>query len=560
MIHRKRWEELNSLVYAATIFLSVFFISSIFSRLSVDPHHDGIMFKPALDVAMGKILFLDTFTQYGALTTLIQAWAIQIFGPYVVVIKILTAFFYACEAVLLWLIWRYILPTWLATLSIILWALLLPFYVAVAFPWSTVYATVFQLVSLLSIIKFLKSSKEHYLFTAGIFAALVFWCRQPLGVICLLSIISYFILIILAKPIYFKESIRKLLIYLLGSILVFFIFIIWIIYNGAFDDFWLQSIKFSLLFNDAYGPKSFLELLSIFFPYPYSNWNPGYIYDLLPLSSLILFSIVIYRIFITKIITQNNQIILLITICSLAGWHIYYPFPDFMKASWGSSLMVGAFSYLIYLLINIRNNLKKNIVVIILLFIIYMPYVYNKIPQATLYFKATNVKIKYPTILRGLLLNQEQAYNLSEISYYIDDYFLTHNNFFINVTTDALYSTFTDNSRNFHPAHVKWTLLQYRIYPNYQKALLEYVNQYKPLLLVYLPPNIQSIGVKDGFPFVFNGEETFFGYGILRRFKGGATLIAPYSCNDAINKTANFSAKDEESIKSLCIMVQPGKK
>ena len=48
------------------------------SRLGVDAHHDGIMLKPALDVLAGQVLFRDTFTQYGALTTYLQAAALWI--------------------------------------------------------------------------------------------------------------------------------------------------------------------------------------------------------------------------------------------------------------------------------------------------------------------------------------------------------------------------------------------------------------------------------------------------------------------------------------------------
>ena len=47
--------------------LFVFF----FARINFEPHHTGLMYKTALDVAEGKILFRDTFAQYGALTSLL---------------------------------------------------------------------------------------------------------------------------------------------------------------------------------------------------------------------------------------------------------------------------------------------------------------------------------------------------------------------------------------------------------------------------------------------------------------------------------------------------------
>jgi hypothetical protein len=75
--------------------------------------------------------------------------------------------------------------------------------------------------------------------------------------------------------------------------------------------------------------------------------------------------------------------------------------------------------------------------------------------------------------------------------------------------------------------YVKWTVIQYVIYPDYQKALLDYIKREQPLVVVYLPPNIQTTKIENGVASVFNGEETFFGYQILHEFKGGLTLIAP---------------------------------
>jgi len=85
---------INKYFCPLALFALTLTIASIFSVLGVDPHHQGIMFKPAFDVAHGQMLFRDTFTQYGALTTLLHAWALRIFGDYLVVIQIETALFY----------------------------------------------------------------------------------------------------------------------------------------------------------------------------------------------------------------------------------------------------------------------------------------------------------------------------------------------------------------------------------------------------------------------------------------------------------------------------------
>ncbi len=66
------------------VFLGILIVAAHFARLDPDWHHDGILFKPAVDVAAGLSLFKETFTQYGALTTYLQAGAIAIFGKYLI--------------------------------------------------------------------------------------------------------------------------------------------------------------------------------------------------------------------------------------------------------------------------------------------------------------------------------------------------------------------------------------------------------------------------------------------------------------------------------------------
>ena len=126
-------------------------ISSYFAIMSLDPGHDGIMFKPALDVVNGKMLFKESFAQYGALSTLMQALAIKIFGEYVIVIRLLTTFFYSLIGFLLWIIWSRFLPKWLSTISCLIWICLAPYYFETYFfcPWSSVYALFFFITFML---------------------------------------------------------------------------------------------------------------------------------------------------------------------------------------------------------------------------------------------------------------------------------------------------------------------------------------------------------------------------------------------------------------------------
>src|SRR6266566_9789386 len=89
------------LVIAPLFFVATFIWVGFFATIHVEPHHDGVLFKPAMDVANGNILFKETFTQYGALTTFIQAFFLREFGETVFVMKLSAALFYALTAFVL---------------------------------------------------------------------------------------------------------------------------------------------------------------------------------------------------------------------------------------------------------------------------------------------------------------------------------------------------------------------------------------------------------------------------------------------------------------------------
>ena len=63
----------------------------------VDPHHDGLMLKSAMDVAAGRVVFRDSFNQYGLLTPLLQGAAVRFFGAEIIVLRLLTVLFTRCR-------------------------------------------------------------------------------------------------------------------------------------------------------------------------------------------------------------------------------------------------------------------------------------------------------------------------------------------------------------------------------------------------------------------------------------------------------------------------------
>jgi hypothetical protein len=161
-----------------------------FARVDVDPHHDGIMLKTALDVFGGQTLFRDTFSQYGALTTYLQVAALSA-HPTLLCLKLMTVAAYAATLFVLYASWRLILPRSLTWLACGLFLLFLPGYERnwlggfwVLLPWSSVLAMFFQAVAVYALMRvILDDQARRWGLLLGMACAATFWCRQPVGVL-----------------------------------------------------------------------------------------------------------------------------------------------------------------------------------------------------------------------------------------------------------------------------------------------------------------------------------------------------------------------------------------
>lgn len=512
------------------VFLLTGILAVVFARFGVDPHHDGIMFKPALDVALGKTLFRDTFTQYGALTTWLQASGIIVFGEYLLAIKLVTAFFYALASVSLWFVWREIMPTFLATLSSFIWIFLSPYLLAVTFPWSSVFALFFQILSTYFLILYVKNLRASWLIFAGLSAALTFWCRQPVGVFHYVALLLFITIWSMIRKIKFKRWLTEMSMITVGFFVTFFLFLAWITAHGALLDWWTQSIRFSLAFGEMYGKGFELKrLLSIFFPYPSDPNNAGYLWDIFPAACLFVFVQKIYKAFIKKTFSTKDTQVMALVIVALGSWHQYYPFPCFMHSFWAASPMIGILVYLLWSVFSkIKNVPIRMLATIIALIIIFAKDFRVRIPTVINYYHAPRVELFEPKILRGMKIEPAPAKIFSEISTHLNNYLKLHPNaVVINATTDALYMTFSDRMRNFHPAHVKWGLLQYVVYQDYQKSLLEYVARMRPLIFIYIPPDLKQSSENISKHNIFNGEELFEKYVVMFKTPEGLALIQP---------------------------------
>lgn len=156
------------------------------------------MLKPALDVLSGKFLFRDSFTQYGALTTYLQALTLAV-QPTLLAIRTVTVILYALTLFCLYAAWRIILPRSLTVVACALFILFIPVYETdpwnnehwMLLPWSSAYAMMFQSFGLYALFRVIKGDQpERWGLALGVICAAVFWCRQPVGVLMAGSLLA----------------------------------------------------------------------------------------------------------------------------------------------------------------------------------------------------------------------------------------------------------------------------------------------------------------------------------------------------------------------------------
>jgi hypothetical protein len=183
----------NSLlaVILAAITFSIFYP---FASIGVDFHHDGIILKPALDVSSGQVLFRDSFSQYGALTTWMHAICLRIY-PSLLSLRIFTVITYSLGVFFFVSCWLQLAPRGIAVTGWLIFIISAPFYDKrwLLLPWSSSLFLMFQAAVLTAVFKCIDNRNSiKWAILLGVFCAMGFWARPLLtgvGLSCALCLI-----------------------------------------------------------------------------------------------------------------------------------------------------------------------------------------------------------------------------------------------------------------------------------------------------------------------------------------------------------------------------------
>lgn len=506
-------------------FTVTFLWFGIFACIGIDLGHDGVMLKPAIDVANGQVLFRDTFTQYGALTTFIQALALKMFGPYLIVIRLTTVLFYSLSVMLLYYIWRNFLAPSFFWIMYGLFLVLAPFYFWIFLPWSSIYALFFMLLANLYMITFIKRGSAWLLWAAGATSALAFWCRQPSGIVMYLALLLYFAVCLTLEWKNWKRILNNFGMCTAGYLICCLLFLVYLALNDALTDWFFQSIRFMFVFGIEGEGRQEASLINCLFP--------SSVFIVFPIAALSVLCVCLYSLFIKKREEgrATERMLIVTAIIGLASWHQYFPVPCLRHFYWAAIPMLGFYAFAIQRVVNLTvdkiplhlskywTRFSKLLLVVTLLLPFYSSAISMARDAKSKLSSIPDYMFFHDSFLKYMLITNtayQYFYDIQSVVERIPPEFAARPG--LNLADFGIYALCFPNGNNLFPMYVNWGN---NVYPNYfdqvNYALTELrpmvitdkklefpgyklfavIKNMKPPLLFYLPDEKENLKVQD---------------------------------------------------------------
>ena len=507
-IFLKSSSKVFQIVFAAAVTGLVILVPAYFAFLDPDWHHDGILFKPAADVASGLALYRETFSQYGPLTTYLQAAAISIFGKHLLVIRLQAAIFLSLSGALLFVIAHRIAPRNIAILSVFIWLAVAPYLGETFLPWSSIYSLFFILLGGWLLGKAVEPDTRRTLgywlcfFSSFSFSA-AFWARQPTGIM-LPIMFSLFAILLLDRGLANRRLYFQALAYVVGFLPLTTLMLAWLLINQSLEDWWLQSIvgASSFMAETTNAEKGFMvNLMDHLLPHPNFIRGSGgsNLWRILPMLTLIIFGCSLINLAIRRVQTTQGRQLLIASLLAIGMWHQYFPVPGAWQIYWGATLMIivvtaGAFHTASFL--RIRPTLTI-LVALIAIGSLFGQEIYSRSKPAFMISPISQIQI--PTLEGMWASNQysrknnfsgsSQEYireldNLGRVLKNIRS--LDSDRPLVTLTGDPYLPSVLKES-NPGPVTVWWRWVR-NLYPDHERGFKKFVKMHRPLIEIKIKP------------------------------------------------------------------------
>ena len=513
MLYRSRLRHWILKYPDGTLFISVLPIALImlgcwvflrrFIMLDPDWHHDGILLKPALDVAKGNALFRDVFSQYGLLTTWLHALAIKASEPTLSSLRLFHGFIFSACGLAIYLLSRLLMPVPVAVGVVLFWLFLSPYPMMSFFLNSSSIALIFLLLGTLSLayselkLPQLTPAALVLAFLSGLFFSLAFWARQPVGITLASTGLAPLTLLILCR---YREQrtyrIYQTFSYAAGGALGLLSGLLILTVTSSVEDWWTQSIiaarKFAELSPNGLTLDNVLYRL---FPQPHHVHGsiPSNLWRWLPISVIAVLTGLVFRGVFKSEIRAKPRLLIVVSFVSIGSWIQYFPIPDIAHVFWAATPMLPLAAASIYLIFT-KLKIKRHINILLTTTILATLLFPNMQPRWTAWNSIGQTDHLPLEILGGMRGSTEffkkikwrgtkESYlaQLDDLDQFIDA--------FQDIFPDKHLLTFTEDAftpsvipkNGPHPIFLWWPWL-ISLYPDHSETVGQFIHEKKPLI------------------------------------------------------------------------------
>lgn len=489
----KDQQGLSGLVASAFLAVLTFFWFGWLSQFGWDPHHDGIITKPAIDVANGGQVFVDTFSQYGAVMIWLQAGVVRLFGESLLAIRLSSVAFLSIAVFFLNLSLMRVVPRTIALVAVLAWLVMNDAHTHVTLAWSSVYLMGIQGVILFLVVLCFQARAERLVFwlVIGALVGLMFFIRMPQGLAHMLAFTLSLTLSPLVRPDHFRfRPNMYALLALFAGLGGVFALVIWVIIRmGAYNDFVLQMFEMARVFprmialawdGQEYNTANFLySAFNALFPRNYDMIWLG-----LALGTVLAF---LWLVAPQRWIKPHRDwpALLAFTTVAVASWSQYFPIAEPRHFYWASMPMMGPF---IVVLMHLMQRWITARFATIGTFAVLALFLANTVPKRAgiVYNRVTShtAPIEHqPRLLRGLYFPPDKHAELTELAGTLETLRQRMPDRPVVVTGyEPIYVNFVDWTPNWHPVYVSYDIAL-AVYPSYQRDLADYIANDAPILV-----------------------------------------------------------------------------
>ena len=478
-------EARKNRIFGIAVFVFTVLWFSLFAAVRLDMHHDAIMLKPAIDVAAGKVIFRDTFCQYGALAVWIQALAVKLFGGEIVVIQLTTVLFYGGIGVLTDRIFRRFLTWPFRLVNLVLFWGMACFYIVPMHPWSSVYALFFMLLSTEFLLRFIERERPSAAVLAGVFAGCAFLARHPCGV----AVAAMDLLVLGFHWRFSKSRWRGIACFAGGLAAVLGVFALYLTVVGAWCDYLRQCFGFVFAFAVRRGGDlEWGEIAKRFLPFDGVLWIVDLIYVISPLLCVAMALKAFCGLNGCEAEAAKRRLrYFAVAVLGAVSWHQYYPVSCLRHLYWAAIPMFGVFAIFAERSWRSRRHVGASRTAAVLLLLIgavpvFFRFWFGAVPLLKEYSSRRNIDL--PGVRHLWLSDREYELldALNNTCRALPPEIRARGVF--NHTPDSALSVIFPETKFRHPMFVNWTDEVYRDYP---ARSMEYILTNRPPLISQQP-------------------------------------------------------------------------